>query len=184
MGSVFLVLFQVRVWSLTKTPEFSDIMTATGLLALIFVLRLVLYMAGYTGSQIGGSDVSRGVRIAIGDKLKRIPLGVFTKNRTGFYINAATSEVADYEQILTHKVADIVKLSILLLMIGLYGCYLHAPIGAAMLISSLLLFPAMAMSIRQVHIHGSGKNRAREINVSSITEISDRQPDPAVLRGW
>lgn len=170
MGSVFLVLFQVLRLVFDKDAEFSDIMTATGVLALIFVLRLVLYMAGYTGSQIGGSDVSRGVRIAIGDKLKRIPLGVFTKNRTGFYINAATSEVADYEQILTHKVADIVKLSILLLMIGLYGCYLYAPIGAAMLISSLLLFPAMAMSIRQVHIHGRRKNRARELNVSSITE--------------
>lgn len=169
-GSHFLVLFQVLHLIFDGTIGFSDILRATGMLAGLFVIRLILYMTAYTGSQIGGSDVSRRVRIAIGDKLKRIPLGLFTRNRTGFYINAATSEVGDYEQILTHKLADITKYSILLLAVGLYTCTLYLPIGLMVLLSSLLVIPAMALSIRQVHIYGTRKNRAREENVSAITE--------------
>ncbi len=169
-GCNFLILFKVLDLIFQGGVAFSDILRATGMLAAIFVLRLVLYTVSYTGSQIGGSDVSRRVRIAIGDKLKRIPLNLFTKNRTGFYINAATSEVADFEQILTHKVADIVKLSVLLVAVGIYACVLYVPCGLATLASSLLLIPSMALSIHQVHIYGTMKNCAREENVSSITE--------------
>lgn len=169
-GGNFMVLFQVLSLIFDQSIDFSDILRATGMLALLFVLRLFLYTLAYTGSQIGGSDVSRRIRIAIGDKLKRIPLGLFTKNRTGFYINAATSEVGDYEQILTHKVADIIKYCILLLMVGVYTCTLYLPIGLIILASTLLIIPAMALSIRQVHIYGNRKNRAREENVSAITE--------------
>lgn len=169
-GCNFLVLFQVLHLIFDGSIGFSDILRATGMLAILFVLRLIIYMTAYTGSQIGGSDVSRRVRIAIGDKLKRIPLGLFTKNRTGFYINAATSEVGDYEQILTHKAADITKYSILLLAVGVYTCTLYLPVGLIVLLSSLLVIPAMALSIRQVRIYGRRKNLAREENVSAITE--------------
>lgn len=169
-GCNFLVLFQVLHLIFDQSIGFDDILRATGMLVLLFALRLILYMTAYTGSQTGGADASRNIRIAIGDKLKRIPLGLFTKNRTGFYINAATSEVGDYEQILTHKAADITKYCILLSMVGLYACTLYLPIGLIVLTSTLLIIPAMAMSIRQVHIYGTRKNQAREENVSAITE--------------
>ncbi|WP_444643116.1 ABC transporter ATP-binding protein [Caproiciproducens sp. R1] len=169
-GCNFLVLFQVLHLIFDQSIGFDDILRATGMLVLLFALRLILYMTAYTGSQTGGADASRNIRIAIGDKLKRIPLGLFTKNRTGFYINAATSEVGDYEQILTHKAADITKYCILLFMVGLYACTLYLPIGLIVLTSTLLIIPAMAMSIRQVHIYGTRKNQAREENVSAITE--------------
>ena len=169
-GTNFLALFRVLELIFDGTANFRDILNTTAVLAGIFVLRLILYTVSYTGSQTGGSDVSRRVRVAIGDKLKRIPLGQFTKNRSGFYINAATSEVADFEQILTHKVADILKYSILLTAIGLYTCSLYLPAGIAVLASSLLLIPASALSLRQVRNYGMRKNRAREENVSAITE--------------
>lgn len=169
-GCNFLVLFQVLRLIFGQNIGFAEILQATGALALLFALRLVLYMVGYTGSQIGGSDVSRRVRIAIGDKLKRIPLGPFTKNRTGFYINAATGEVGDYEQILTHKLADIIKYLVLVAAVGVYACFLCLPVGVCLLVSSLLLAPAMALSARQVRRYGAQKNRAREENVSAITE--------------
>lgn len=169
-GCNFLVLFQVLHLIFDGNISFSDMMEATGMLAVLFVVRLVMYMIAYTGSQIGGSDVSRKIRIAMGDKLKRIPLSLFTKNRTGFYINAATSEVSDYEQILTHKIADIAKYTILIVMVGIYTCTLHLTVGIIILTASGLIIPAMALSVHQVHIFGNRKNLAREENVSAITE--------------
>lgn len=169
-GCNFFVLFQILKLIFMEDISLSDIYRATFQLAIIFLFRLIIYIMGYTGSQIGGSDVSRNLRIGIGDKLKRIPLGLFTKNRTGFYINAATAEVGDYEQILTHKVADIIKYSILLLAVGSYGCTLYLPIGVLMLLSGALLLPIMYLTIRKIKVIGKKKNIAREENVSGITE--------------
>lgn len=165
-----LVLFQVLRLIFTGSVTFSDILKATGVLTLIFAIRLVLYTVAYTGSQIGGADVSRNIRLGIGDKLKHIPLGRFTKNRTGYYINAATTEVSDFEQILTHKLADIAKYIVTALAIGVYTLTLHAPSGIATLLSTLMLIPAMLMSRHYITKYGSLKNRAREDNVSAITE--------------
>lgn len=149
---------------------FNKLMLLTGIVALILVLRIVIYSFGYTGSQIGGSDVSRNIRIVLGDKLKKIPLGLFSKNNTGFYINTATSGVSNYEQILTHKTADIIKYIILIAMVAVFACIIYLPVGIVLMTSSLLLLPIMIITVHEVKIYGSKKNSACTENVSSITE--------------
>ena len=169
-GSNFLVLYQVLELIFGSKITFEDIKRATFILGIIFVLRLFLYAVSYTESQIGGAIVSKNIRVKLGDKLRKIPLGEFTKQRIGYYVNAATSEVADYEQILTHKLADIIKYVVLLVMVSLYVAYLKPEAGIIMLIVLLLLWPTMKLSIRQVKKYGTAKNLAREENVSAITE--------------
>lgn len=168
--SIFLVLFAILELVFGTGVTLSRLLLLTVAVAAIFALRMLFYTSAYVGSQIGGSEVSRNVRVSIGDKLKRIPMSLFTKNRTGFYINAATSEVADYEQILTHKIASIVQFSLLLVMVGVYACTMHLACGLCILCSTLLIIPAVLISIRIVNIYGKRKNLARELNVSAITE--------------
>lgn len=169
-GSIFLVLFAILDLIFGAGITIRQILSLTSVVAFIFALRLFIYCISYTASQLNGAVVSKNIRISIGDKLKRIPLSLFTKNRTGFYINAATSEVSDYEQILTHKLALIIQLSLLLLMIGVYACTLHLVCGFIILCSSLLLIPSAVISIKIVKKYGTQKNLAREKNVSAITE--------------
>ena len=169
-GLNFIVLLKILNMIFEGNVTFEEITKMVWILAGIFVARMILYTVSYTGSQTGGADVSRKIRIAIGDKLRRIPLGLFTKNRTGFYINAATSETADYEQILTHKIADIVKFSILILVMGIYSCTMSIPVGIILIASLFLLIPTLLISLKKINYYGVGKNRAREENVSSITE--------------
>nr|MCR4692023.1 ABC transporter ATP-binding protein [Lachnospiraceae bacterium] len=169
-GCNFLVLFKVLELIFGEKISFADIGKATIILGIIFGLRLILYAVSYTESQIGGAAVSKGLRVVLGDKLRRIPLGAFTRQRVGYYINAATSEVADFEQILTHKLADIIKYCVLVLMLSLYAAHLNIYVGLIMFASLILLIPTMKLSIRQVKKYGTAKNLAREENVSAITE--------------
>ena len=74
----------------------------TGVIAVIFLLRILIYSYGYTKAQIGGAEVSKNIRLFMGDHLKRIPLSRFTQGQTGDYINTITSDVNNYEKILTH----------------------------------------------------------------------------------
>ena len=55
----------------------------TAFLAGIFLIRLVIYAAGYTQVQLGGAAVSKGLRLRLGDKLKQIPLSRFTQGQVG-----------------------------------------------------------------------------------------------------
>lgn len=169
-GSNFVVLFKVLELIFGDSITFEDIKKTTFILGIIFIVRLVLYAASYTESQIGGAMVSKNLRVLLGDKLRRIPLGAFTKQRIGYYVNAATSEVADYEQILTHKLADIIKYVVLLIALSVYAAYMNKAVGAIMFVVLLLLWPTMKLSIRQVKKYGTAKNLAREENVSAITE--------------
>lgn len=168
--SSFLILYQILELIFGSGIHINELFILTFVVAGIFITRLILYSVSYVGSQIGGSDVSRNIRIALGDKMKRIPLNRFIKNKTGFYINGASSEVADYEQILTHKLSDIVKLSVLVMASGLAAACIYLPVGIVLIISSLLLIPTMYLTIRKVKFHGIKKNRARQENVSAITE--------------
>ncbi|MGI6499942.1 MAG: ABC transporter ATP-binding protein [Anaerostipes sp.] len=169
LGS-FVVLYGLLQLIFKGNVAFREILILTAAVTALFVVRLILYSVSYVGSQIGGSDVSRKIRIAMGDKMKQIPLHLFTKSKTGFYINGASSEVADYELILTHKVADIAKLIILIVLCNLSALVIFLPEGIALSISSLLILPTLYLIIGIVERNGVQKNRARQENVSNITE--------------
>lgn len=166
----FPALYAVLQMIFGNEVSFLSLLVITAIVAALFILRIILYSAAYTGSQIGGADVSRRIKISIGNKLRKIPLAAFTKNKRGFYINAATNEVSSYEQVLTHKVADIIKYIILLAVVDIFICFMYLPVGIVHFIASLLVIPTLIMVSTTVKNHGTQKNSSRNDNVSYITE--------------
>lgn len=108
-GSLFLLLYSVMQFLWDGHFDMNRALTLTGVIAVIFLLRILVYSYGYTKAQIGGAEVSRNIRLFMGDHLKRIPLSRFTQGQTGDYINTITSDVNNYEKILTHKIGDLAK---------------------------------------------------------------------------
>ncbi|MEA4847265.1 MAG: ABC transporter ATP-binding protein [Clostridiaceae bacterium] len=144
--------------------------TLTGILAAIFAVRLVIYCLGYTQGQIGGADVSKRIRLFLGDKIKKIPLSRFTKSKTGEYINVASSDVNNYENILTHKLGDIIKNVSLSALMILFAFAVYPPAGLIALTADLMLAPTLWASFRSVKKFGNEKNRILADNVSNIVE--------------
>jgi len=146
------------------------LLSLTGSLALVFIIRLISYSIGYTQGQIGGANVSRNIRLFLGDKIKKIPLTRFTKGQTGEYINVVTSNVNNYENILTHKSGDIVKNIVLSIMVILFMGSVYLPVGVILLVADLMVIPALWLSFRFVKKYGSEKNQVLSDNVSNIVE--------------
>lgn len=169
-GSNFVLLFLVmqQVWS--GTISMRGILPIIGALAGIFVLRLVIYGTGYVQAQIGGAEVSKNVRLFLGDKIKRIPLFRFAQGQTGDYINTVTSDVNNYEKILTHKVGDLAKNISLSAMLILFAGTIWLPAGIILLVADILLIPALWLSFRTVRKYGHQKAAICAENVSSIVE--------------
>lgn len=169
-GSLFMLLHFVMqsIWS--GSFDFNRSLVLTGILTGVFVLRVLIYSCSYTKSQIGGAQVSKNIRLFMGDKIKRIPLSRFTKGQTGDYINTITSDINSYEKILTHKIGDLAKSISLSLMLIVFVMGLYLPAGLILLAADLLLIPSLWLSFHMVHKYGQEKNNICAENVSSIVE--------------
>lgn len=169
-GSLFMLLFftMQSLWS--GNFDFHHSLALTGVLAVIFLCRILIYSFGYTRAQMGGAEVSKNIRLFMGDKIKRIPLSRFTQGQTGDYINTITSDVNNYEKILTHKVGDLAKSVSLSLMLIVFVMTFYVPAGLILFGADLLLIPALWLSFCMVRKYGNEKNNICAENVSSIVE--------------
>ena len=169
-GSLFMLLYSVMQFLWSGQFDMNRVLALTGIIAVVFLLRILIYSYGYTKAQIGGAEVSKNTRLFMGDHLKRIPLSQFTQGQTGDYINTITSDVNNYEKILTHKVGDLAKNFALSLMLIVFVMTLYVPAGIILLIADLLLIPGLWLSFRMVRKYGKEKNDICAENVSSIVE--------------
>ena len=169
-GSLFMLLYSVMRFLWDGQFDMNRVLALTGIIAVIFLFRILIYSYGYTKAQIGGARVSKNIRLFMGDHLKRIPLSRFTRGQTGDYINTITSDVNNYEKILTHKIGDIAKNFALSLMLIVFVTTIYFPAGLILLTADLLLIPGLWLSFRQVAKYGKEKNDICAENVSSIVE--------------
>lgn len=130
----------------------------TAFLAGIFLIRLVIYAAGYTQVQLGGAAVSKGLRLRLGDKLKQIPLSRFTQGQVGEYVNTMTSDVGSYEKILTHSSGNITKNAVLAAMLVGFVCKVYLPAGLILFLVVAGLIPNLWLSFRVVAKYGVAKH--------------------------
>lgn len=169
-GSLFMLLYSVMQFLWSGQFDMNRVLVLTGVIAGIFLLRILIYSYGYTKAQIGGAEVSKNIRLFMGDHLKRIPLYRFTTSGTGDYINIITSDVNNYEKILTHKIGDLAKSFSLSLMLVVFVMTIYVPAGIILLTADLLLIPSLWLSFRMVRKYGNEKNAICAENVSSIVE--------------
>lgn len=132
-GSSFLSIYLVIDMLLSGDVAMSRILWITGVLAAIFLLRLIIYSIGYTQGQIGGAAVSKQIRLFLGDKFKKIPLSRFTQGQVGQYVNTMTSDVNSYEKTLTHKTSNLAKNITLSVMLIVFVSIIYPPAGFVLL---------------------------------------------------
>ena len=172
-GSNYIVIYMVLKILYERVTDIKNIFSISCLVGIIFVIRLVIYSIGYTQSQIGGAEISKNIRLGLGDKLRKIPLSCFTKKREGQYINIMTADVNSYEQILTHKLAALVKNGVLSVIVLAFVSVLYSPAAVILMVSLFLLIPEMWLSFRIVKKYGMEKNLVTAKAVGQIVEYID-----------
>ena len=162
--AVFILVF----WLLEDNIDLNKIDALTLAVIVCFALRFLFYGIGYTLGQIGGATVSRQIRLFLGDKCKRIPLGRFTSGKAGAYINILTENVAKYERILTHKMPNLIKNGVIALMITAFASILYMPAGLIMLVAVALFIPEIMISFQIADNYGGRKAVIYNNTVSSV----------------
>lgn len=171
-GFNFLLLYQVMIMLWNGSLTESSLLGMTGFLAVVFVLRLVIYGIGYTQGQIGGAAVSNRLRLFLGDKIKRIPMSRIARGQTGEYINIVTGDVNGYEKFLTHTVGDLAKHSAFCVMMIAWVGTIWLPGALLLTCVELVLVPFTWLTFRVVRKYGTRKNEVCAEAVSTILEYA------------
>ncbi len=75
----------------------------------LFILRAVLYSINYVRTQFLGADISSDLRLSLGDHIRSLNLGFFNKNSIGRLMSNLTTDVGDFEQVLSQLLTNIFK---------------------------------------------------------------------------
>lgn len=169
-GCNFTILYYLMRALINKDLTRDLVVNSSILLTVMFFVRLVLYSIAYTSGHIGGAQITKNIRLFLGDKIKKIPLNRFTKSKTGEYINSVTSDVSNYENILTHRLGDIIKNTTLLTMLVIFMSVMYLPAGIIALVAALIMIPSLHVSSMFVKKYGVNKNSIMTDNVSNIVE--------------
>ena len=92
-GSLFMLLYSVMQFLWSGQFDMNRVLALTSIIAVVFLLRILIYSYGYTKAQIGGAEVSKKIRLFMGDHLKQMCIRDRAKaGRTGTGLCTLSSE--------------------------------------------------------------------------------------------
>lgn len=136
----------------------------------LFVIRAVLYAINYTQVQYRGANITAGLRLSLGDHIRSLNLGYFNKNSIGRMTSTLTTDIADFEQVLTHSLSAFFKViffSVLALGFAFSVDWRYALVILAVI---LLALPLMTMGGRMAGKVGTRQRNAVNGVISRVVE--------------
>lgn len=118
----------------------------TILLIVIFVMRCLMQMISFTGTQCTGSEVTYRLRLQIANHLRQLPLGFFNKNSIGRLSSVLMNDVDDFQTILTHCLCDFIKVIFFTLISLVFAYYIHFIFGLILTVFVVIAFPLLMLS--------------------------------------
>ena len=70
---VEMLLYSVMQFLWSGQFDMNRVLALTGIIAVVFLLRILIYSYGYTKAQIGGAEVSKNIRLFMGDHQQKHP---------------------------------------------------------------------------------------------------------------
>lgn len=132
----------------------------------LFVVRAVLFSVNYAQTQFRGADISADLRLSLGDHIRSLNLGYFNKNSIGRLTSTLTTDIADFEEVLTHSLSSFFKIiffSLFALVFSFFVDWRYALIILAIVVVAL---PLMGVG-GKVANRRSGQQRAAVNDVIS-----------------
>lgn len=134
------------------------LLTCTLVLVGLFVVRGIVNATGYTQTQYRGADITRHLRLSIGDHIRSLNLGYFNKNSIGRLTSTLTTDIGDFEQVLTHSLSTFIKVIFFSLLAFIFAFTIDWRYALVILAVVAVAFPLMSVGGRVARSR-SGKQR-------------------------
>ncbi len=118
----------------------------TGGIALAVVLRMRLSQAAMSDLFIAAHALMGQARIRAADHLRRLPMGFFTRNRSGELAGVLTTDLALVEDIWSHLIGLFAASFALPMLVGVGLCFLDWRLGLAVLATMPVALAVLAVT--------------------------------------
>ena len=162
------MLFITTIGLLDNAFSMAQLKLYSLMLLVLFVIRAVLYSVNYTRTQFRGADMAAELRLTLGDHIRSLNLGYFNKNSIGRLTSTLTTDIADFEQILTHLLTNILKVLFFSALALVFAFLMSWQYGVTVLILITAAYPLLSLSGKMAAKHG-GRQRNSVSRVISQT---------------
>lgn len=165
-------MYGVMLFTLIDLSEgkfsYKDLKVYTLILVGVFVVRCVVQAISFTQAQCLGPRVSRKLRLQVGNHIRKLNLGFFTKNSIGKLNSVLLSDISDYEVIITHCLCDFIKVVSFTVLSLVFAIAINWKYG---LIMVLLIAVALPFLLKSGKVSGKNAEQLRRTNQNVISRL-------------
>ena len=163
-GIMLMVFADLAGGTFTREKLTRYILAAVG----IFVIRCILQAVGFTMIQCTGANVTRKLRLQMGNHIRELNLGYFNHNSIGKLNSVLTTDITDYEAIITHSLCDLIKVISFGLMSILFLGYIN---WALALVIVVIIAVALPFLLKSGKASKSTTTRLKNAKSNVVTRI-------------
>lgn len=145
----------------SPSPNPNTLWAVVATLSTVFFLQLYVAPRAMINSNKATFEVSRKLRLALGNKLQRLSLGYYKQRSSDELATVALQDVADFENIFGHTVANIANALFGTLTLGIVLLILDWQLGLTLLAALLLAAPLIWGAQRLVQYYSTQMIEAR-----------------------
>lgn len=136
----------------------------------LFVFRCIILAIASTRSQCRGTDISRELRLRLGDHIRSLNLGFFNKNSIGKLNSTLMTDIGDFETVITHSVCDFVKVIAFTLVALIVALVIDWKYALAIVVVVVIAFPFLTVSGKVSAKSSTTLSNATQEAISRIVE--------------
>ncbi|MEL7534443.1 MAG: ABC transporter ATP-binding protein [Bacteroidota bacterium] len=159
------------IWELMKTNPDEQAIWATVILMLImFFAQLYVANKAMMSSNRSTYEMSRQMRLALGNKLQRLSLGYYKKRDPGDLASVLLQDAANFENIFGHSITNIANALFGTLVLSLFLYALDWRLATSLLAALVFAIPLVRLSGWLVQKYGKSHIKARNTTSARFLE--------------
>ncbi|MEL6537466.1 MAG: ABC transporter ATP-binding protein [Bacteroidota bacterium] len=175
LHSIFLAapsaILLLVIWELFEPqPNFQKIWIIIGIMVGLFFIQLYVAKRAMFASNYVTFEISRKLRLALGNKLQRLSLGYYKKRDPGDLAAVALQDVANFENIFGHAVPNLANLLFGTAAISIFLMLLDWRLGLTLIAALFLILPFTRWCQRLVASRGVPQIAARNATGARFLE--------------
>lgn len=169
---IYSMLFLILLDLVNKDVTRAKLLKYTLAMVVMIFIRYRFLNKGFYLAQAGGATVIAHLRIKMGDYIKKLNMGYFSKNNVGELTNILSNDLNDFEMLITHQTADLIKYFILTLYLALCLILFDPFLGGIQVLTLVIIFPVSYLCSKKIKEVGLRSKQVRARMLARIMEYT------------
>ncbi|MEM7107682.1 MAG: ABC transporter transmembrane domain-containing protein [Bacteroidota bacterium] len=136
-GMLLLILWEF----FADLPDVSKIWTYIGIMCFLFLGQLFVANKAMLSSNLATYEISRKLRLGLGNKLQKLSLGYYKKRDPGDLAAVVLQDVANFESIFGHSVTNIANALFGTTVLSVFLLLLDWRLALTLMAALIIVFP-------------------------------------------